>query len=373
MSTFSYLTFRFIYVVNSSFGKFSSTVQWQQQKSMKSQYWFTCLYSHLVYSFPNGIYQYVFLTLLLMSSCNCGSESNIICRFAEKNRTFFWTGEELTGNIEFLNSEYKKLSLKRIEVKLIGEFVYGVRQRSSNITGDDSRQEIFFSKKLFLQSSNGATEFVLSYGDHQWPFQFLLDDDLPPSLEQNIYNGSSIRYSLQIEFVRPEWLKVNLRKTIPIVVKYKSTSRSAVQLEAQDKSRKGVIFHVVLQQKLVTAGNDFSFDIDVRNPKKALIRRISMTLIQTLDLDPTDRKLSTLLEKNLEKTHRVRSTHLKENFQLQMPRSAPPTFTFHFPSSSEKLSIGVSYKLQFEVHLRGFFTNIRVQLPLIVAQHSQIE
>jgi hypothetical protein len=78
----------------------------------------------MFYSFQRGIYQYLFLTLILIGLSSGGLESNIICRFPGNGHNVFWTGDFVSGTIELVNNDYKDLKLKSIDAQLIGEFVY---------------------------------------------------------------------------------------------------------------------------------------------------------------------------------------------------------------------------------------------------------
>jgi hypothetical protein len=205
----------------------------QQQESMKNKYSCSCLYSNLVHSFHSVTYQCLFLTLILIGSSSGGLESNILCRFSEQNQTVFWTGEFVSGNIECTNSDHQELKLKSIEIELIGLLVYknvltGSRNRPSVSTG----RKTFFNQRLNLNSTNARGNFLLSYGNHKWPFPFFLNDSLPPSLKQKKSSDSFIHYFLQIVFVRPQWYRRNIKKKIPIVVKHASSPVDVMEVEA---------------------------------------------------------------------------------------------------------------------------------------------
>ncbi len=91
---------------------------------MKNKYSCSCLYSNLIYSFHSVTYQCLFLTLIVTGSSSDGLESNIICRFSEQNQTVFSTGEFVSGNIEFTNSDHQELKFKSIDIELMRVLVY---------------------------------------------------------------------------------------------------------------------------------------------------------------------------------------------------------------------------------------------------------
>jgi hypothetical protein len=326
----------------------------------------------MFYSFQRRIYQYLFLTLIFIGSSSGGLKSNIICRFSGNDHNIFWTGDFVSGTIELVNNDYKDLKLKSIDAQLIGEFVYTKETvQNWNKSSRTTYRETFFKKVLILRSDGGKNSFLLTYGNHVWPFRFLLNAFLPSSVEQTRFDGPYVHYFLRIVFVRPEWYRWNIEKTFPIVVKHVSPPVNATQLEGQKTNRKGVRLQVILHNSAVSNGKNFSFAVDIRNAKRHLIRRISMKLVQIRHLGPTREEQSYLIDRDLEKIHRFRDTNFHENFQLYVPHTALPTFSFHLSSSYDTMSLVVHYELRFEAHLRGFFTNIRLQLPLIVTNHLE--
>ncbi|CAF1025774.1 unnamed protein product [Adineta steineri] len=303
---------------------------------------------------------------------NGGLESNIICQFSEQNQTVFWTGNFVLGNIEFNHSRNEKMKLKRIDVELIGRLAY------KNIFADNTykstrntRHMIFFSQRLNLNFSNAKSDFLLPRGNYKWPFRFFLNDSLPPTLKKRQYLDSFIYYFIQITFVRREWYKRNIKKIIPIVVKYMSSPVDEMKVEAQEKNQKDVHLHVILHKSTIAVGNNVSFDIEIQNPKEVLINRISVTLAQHLKLGPAVHRRVDILNETLKTINHFQNSHLHKNFHFFIPRTIPPTFSFHYPMKSKEQPIIVNYELHFEAHLSGFSTNIRLKLPLVITDHPQ--
>ena len=355
--------------INSLVYNFSCIVQ--QQELMKNKYSCSCLYSSLVHSFHSVTYQCLFLTLIFIGSSSSGLDSNIMCRFPERNQTIFWTGEFVSGNIEFTNSDHRKLKLKSIDVELIGVLGYKITRNTYAWESRVTHYKTFFNQRLNLNSTNKRDTFLLLYGNHQWPFRFFLNNSLPPSLKKKKSYDSFIHYYLQIVFTRSEWYKRNIMKKIPIVVKHASSPVDAMKDEVQAKNRKGVHLHVLLQKPVVAIGKNVSFDVQIQNPKEVVINRITVTLAQHLKLGPAqDRKLN-LLNETLKTINQFKNPYLHENFQFHVSDTTPPTFSFHSPSSDKESPITISYELLFEAHLNGFSTNIRLQLPLIITDHPE--
>lgn len=335
---------------------------------MKNKY----LYSNLVYSFCSVTYPCLLLIVVLVGSSNGGLESNIKCRFSEQNRTVFWTGEFVSGNIEFTNSDHKGLKLKSIDIELVGRLVYkypftdgrgGAKIRSYSTE--------FFNQRSTLNSSDARNSIILPYSNNTWPFRFFLNDSLPPTLDPIQRLDSHLYYYIRILFVRPEWYKRNIKQTIPVVVRHVSSPVVVKKVEAQGKNRKDVHLHVILQRSDVAVGNSVSIDVKIQNPKEVPIHRILVILVQDLKLGPAvDRKIN-LLSKTFTSVNEFKSTYLHEKFQFHVPYTTPPTFSFH-PASNKQQPFNTSYELHFEAHLSGIFTNIRLQVPLTLCSYRGV-
>ena len=326
------------------------------------------------YSFHNVIYQCLFLTLILVDSSSGGLESNIKCRFSQQNQSEFWTGEFVEGNIEFTNSDHQKLKLKRIDVELSGTVVYKSPSTSYRNSGSTSAgHKTFFNQRLNLSSVNTRDDFLLQNDNHKWPFRFFLNDSLPPTLKQKKSSDSFIYYFLQIVFVRSEWYRRNIKKKIPIVVRRVSSPIHMVKVKAQEKNRKDVHLHVILQKSVVAVGKNVSFDVEIHNPKEVLINRITVILAQYLKLGrrAQDRRIHLLNEILWKKSTSLKKHIFTKPFSSMCHTRFHQRFYFHMSSSHSEPPLDISYELRFEAHLNGISTNIQLQLPLIIIDHPQ--
>ena len=310
-----------------------------------------------------------FLFILILNEGISGKlESNIICRFAQSNRTVFWTGEFVSDTIECTNADRQELKLKRIDFELIGRlgYKYVSGTRNSNMRTDT---KTFLNERLNLNSSKTQSGSRLRSGTHQWPLRFYLNASLPPSVEQRKTFDSFIYYIIKIIFVRSEWYKRNIEKIIPLVVKHKSSSVVSTKVEKHETNRNDVRLHVILQKSFVAVGKNISFDVEIDNPKEILIKRISVALVQELKLGPNQEKSRSLVDETLKTFNQFKNTHLRKNFQFRIPDAIPPTFLFHFPVKYYEPPISISYALQFDVHLPGIYTDIHLKLPLIITDN----
>jgi hypothetical protein len=313
----------------------------------------------MIRSFQNSIYQYLLFTSIIISYIIGKYEGHVICRFAEQNKTEYWTGELISGTLKFVNFTYGELKVKSIDVELIGELVYYAHRRRR------ARTVTIYHDQRSLLSHTDPKEFLLVDDDHNWPFSFRLDDSLPPSVRQTAAKGPYIHYYLRVHFVRPEWYKFNIDHKWDIVVSRSSSPEKVKQLEAE-KKQKGVHLKIILQKNIVIDGDYLSLDVNMQNPKQKLIRRISVKLVQIWHLYPEKGDEISLVDEDIEEFRSFRGKHLKKNFLIHVPLKTPATYLFHPVSGSDLKKVVVSYELRIQAHIRGFFTNIRLQFPVII-------
>ena len=322
------------------------------------------------YLYSNLVYPCLLLILVFIGLSNGGLESNIKCRFSEPDRTVFWTGEFISGNIEFTNSDRKGLKLKSIDIALIGRLVYKHVFDNRGGSSTKSYSAEFFNQRSAFNSSNARNNILLPYGNNTWPFRFFLNDSLPPTLDPIKRLDSQLYYYIRILFVRPEWYKRNIKQTIPVVVRHVPSPVIIKKVEAQGKNRKDVHLHVILQRSDVAVGNSVSIDVKIQNPKEVPIHRILVILVQDLKLGPTQGRKINLLNETFTSINEFKSPYLHEKFQFHVPYTTPPTFSFH-PASNKQRPYITSYELHFEAQLSGISTNIRLQVPLTLTDHPQ--
>jgi hypothetical protein len=311
---------------------------------------------------------YLFLTLILLSANSCKSEWDIKCRFGENGHNVFWTGEAISGFVDFVNNDHADLKLERINAELIGELRYRPEKKANSTESNSSNAVVFVTERIVVHPIGGQGKFQVPYGSHSWPFRLRLNGSLPASVDKNDSNLPVIRYFIRVKFVRPEWYNSNVERLCHIIVKHSALPTNVSKLEKQDTSkRKGVRLRVTLQKNAVNAGSNFSIDIDLDNPRQNYIDHISVTLVQNLELGSGKQEQYNLVRKNLEKIQKVKDKHFAGNFQLTVPHTASASFSFQLPSTSYTTqSLAIRYSLQFGLHLRGFFTNIYLQFPVIV-------
>ncbi|CAF1347289.1 unnamed protein product [Adineta ricciae] len=300
-----------------------------------------------------------FLFILILSSKKFVlSDTSVACRFDEQDDNIFWIGETITGFVDFVHKDSADLKLERIDGELIGETVTKVLEETENGNVERKVEEIIFNQKIFVGPLNTKGSFSVERGKHSWPFRFQLADDLPPSFEQNKTDVFKVHYYIRFSFVRSEWYRFNIHKTCPIVVRQPGRLLPLTKLKAEKSSRNGVRLRVMHDRNVVIAGHKLSFNANFINPKQALIRRVSIILTEYIEYDGREKSVD-IIKQDLDYIKALKDKHIDRNFQILIPSTTPVTFTFADSTANH-------YKLRFEVHLRGIFTNIKLEIPIVV-------
>ena len=307
----------------------------------------------------NRIGQYLFFMWIISDFNSVESQKNIICRFAKRNKTVYWTGEVVSGTFEFANTDYPNIELKSIDVELIGELRYHSKKVKRY-------KEVELVKNQHrLRSNRDGITVLLRPKKYIWAFNFRLNHSLPSSIENTNNYRPYIYYYVRIRLVRSEWYKLNFVQDCPIIVNRQSSSIHSNQIEKHEKNRNGVHLYAVLQKNVITNGN-VSLEINVQNPNQAIIHRISVGVFQFWDIFVEPTGPFKILGKDIHAIRENNGKKLKRSVQLHMPSKLPDTFQFLPPFTGGVKTVGLSYILEIEVHLRGLFTNIVLSLPLII-------
>ncbi len=219
-------------------------------------------------------------------------------------------------------------------------------------------EEIIFHQKILVHPYNKNGSFPVRRGTQSWPFRFQLTEDLPPSFDESKVNIVKIHYYIRFSFIRPEWYRFNIHKRFPVVVKQPGKLLKGIPMKTEKTSRNGVRLRVTFNKNIVVVGTNLSFNVDLINPKEALIRRVSMTFIQYVECD-SEKEQFHIIKQDLDYIKSSKQKHINKNYQIPLPSTISVTFSIDN-------SIMNYYKLHFEVHLRGFFTNIQVEVPIAI-------
>ncbi|CAF1404823.1 unnamed protein product [Rotaria sordida] len=198
----------------------------------------------------------------------------IKCLFDDQNKTQYWTGDMVSGVINFINNGYPDLKLKNINITLVGP-----SKRTTT-----KHEVIFFEEELISTSINNGSDFVLPVGNYTWLFRGRLGHVLPPSTRQTVSSSPYIRYFVRVRLSRSEWYKLDFQTDFRIIVRLNSSWPENVTRIEKQESQRGVQIRVSLPKNVVTAGNKLAFDIDIHNSEQVPIRSLSATLVQIWEI-----------------------------------------------------------------------------------------
>ena len=140
-------------------------------------------------------------------------------------KTFFYPGETIVGNI--IIRVDSTIRCKKISLKFIGESYI----RWTTGTGDNKKTykntEEYFNNSMTLAPLPPEKGITLNPGDYNYPFQFRLPNNLPPSVDHAPIETGYIRYYMKIKIDVDWWrLKSDIEGKIPLNV-----SRNKVEVE----------------------------------------------------------------------------------------------------------------------------------------------
>jgi hypothetical protein len=144
-----------------------------------------------------------------------------------------------------------------------------------------------------------------------------------------------------------------------------------IESKDDNKNVKGVHLHAILQKNIVVAGKKLILLIDLHNQNRALITRVSSTIIQERLLGPAGKEDITLLKQNLIGIDDFQGEHLHDKFEILLPGKAVPSCLYEPSKWSTRKPLVVRYELCLEAHVQGLCTNIHLRLPFTVVHSTQ--
>ncbi|CAF3337637.1 unnamed protein product [Rotaria socialis] len=139
---------------------------------------------------------------------------------------FYFAGEQIAGNISFQNTE-NKLELDAIFLECVGELGYSTQEVRHRRDANGNQQTEHYTKYhqvpflksrvSIVQPEYGQREIILYRGQYSWPFQFVLPNQLPPSLIPSTTTYPYVKYYARIVLDKP-WYKPNAKQVYPLTI-----------------------------------------------------------------------------------------------------------------------------------------------------------
>ncbi|CAF1178526.1 unnamed protein product [Adineta steineri] len=310
------------------------------------------------------------------------SESAEIRVSFDRSTLFYYSGENIIGNITFHNT-HEKLALDEIFLEFIGELGYTTREtrRRHDSNGRSHTEHFteyhripFTSHRIpVVRPQYGQREVTLYRGDYSWPFEFTLPQCLPPTSIPMSVAYPYVKYYMRIVLDKP-WYKPNAKQIYALTifprVNIHQLMNAQLPVPLSQTNRKKVHLQGRLLQTGVTPGEKLSLEINLDNPKCAEIKRIEATLIQHRQIAHSQQS-EVIFRMNLPDFSEFNGTNFRRTFELHLPTEyLSPTYTYSSQCPGALFTVAFHYELKLDVKVRGLFTDFKVSVPVIVGTET---
>ncbi|CAF3272716.1 unnamed protein product [Rotaria socialis] len=305
-----------------------------------------------------------------MGTCSSVSVSNISVRLDDTGKNAYYTGDTISGVIEFTNTDPTELKFDKITGVFAGKCVYVTRRHIRNGEEITIHTLPLFSAPLIPNSINDLSQRTLSPGKHTWPFSFTLPQYLPPSITEQTTYGQYIKYYIHIEIIRSEIYRRNIEKTLPFFIQHSSSIVAGTRIEDKKNNRNGVCLRAYFENNIAILGTYCTLHLEVDNPNASKINRISTELIQSRKFSIAAKEELTVMTQEMPDSKKLKGKQVNTQMNIILPATLPATYSFYPAGWSNGRKIAIDYWVHIELHLSGFFTNIELDIPIILAAAS---
>ncbi|UJR14334.1 hypothetical protein I4U23_001330 [Adineta vaga] len=308
---------------------------------------------------------------------NCSNSIGITMNI-DVSSLFYFTGDKILGNVSLIIPN-DKIEAEAIYIKLTGEIGYRTNRITSNRTRRrEKRREYhhipFYSSTVcFVRPESGQKELILSQGNYSWPFEFLIPDQLPPTINQSqIY--PHVRYYLQV-IIDKSWYKPNTREikylTIYPHVNILKTPQHSSSIQFFNQNRKDIVVKGTINKSGYVAGESINVTLEIDNSQQILIQRIDVAMFQGYRIGKMARGFS-LFQISLPNIINTKEFQFKEQFSVPIPSlTMPPTYKYQ--GTQGTILVDIHYFLKLAVKVEGLFTNFDVDMPFILGTEPKLD
>ncbi|CAF1151488.1 unnamed protein product [Adineta steineri] len=296
----------------------------------------------------------------------------------DRPNLFYFTGEQIRGEISFQNTQ-DKLSLDLIFLEFIGEVGYTTQETRHFKDNNNHPRTEHYTKQHHIpfinirvpvaQPQYGQREITLYRGQHSWPFAFVLPPNLPPSLIPSANSYPYVKYYTRIVLDKP-WYKPNAKQVYPLIifpnVNILHVPGGQQPVSFSNQNRKKIRLQGYLAQGGTVPGGKISIQFDLQNPKRSEIKKVEATLIQHRQVARTSHA-AVIFRTDISDLHEFNGTELQRTFELLVPSTClSPTYMYVTPCSGIPINVSVHYELLLDVKVRGLFTDFKVNVPVVI-------
>ncbi|CAF3729409.1 unnamed protein product [Rotaria sp. Silwood1] len=296
---------------------------------------------------------------------------------------FYYAGENVTGTISFHNAE-KKLTLTNVSLGFIGEIGYTGHKthQSCDSMGNVHTENRVGEHQLpfihthiqFTHSKDNENKITLEHGQHSWPFEFTLSDDLPPSSGSLTSSFPYIKYYMRIS-VTQLWHKFKKTQTFPLII----FPRINILHFNRDKqaiavyNRNHLHVRARVDRQSILPDESISLDINLNNENRLTIKGIEAILIQKQKIDRNHHS-QVIFKEDLPISENFTETQFHEIFDLQKPSTQlPPTYDYTASCSDLSIHTSITYELNIKVKVHEWHNQIDLIIPIVIGTESTLE
>jgi hypothetical protein len=295
------------------------------------------------------------------------SGSNTISINLERSNLFYFTGETVSGTVD-LNITNKKLEVDEIYITLTGEIGYKRMQTDSygHPTIIGYANVPFYSAKVIIgQPQSGEKRLILNEGQYSWPFQILLTDYLPPSIN-NPTSYPHVRYYLQV-FVDKSAHKPNTSEERYIIVYPRvnllQNPQYLLSATFENQSRSEIIFKGTLNKTGYVPGEAIQLTLEIQNRRRFLIQCIDISMLQLYKIG-IDTYKNIICQATLPRILNSDDQEIRETLSILIPsKLIPPSYEFQ-GGNERPTFVSIHYFLKFEVEVGGNFADFEGDIPI---------
>ena len=303
----------------------------------------------------------------------CGPSSQVVINLDRKIATFF-AGETVTGTVQFFVAN-DELEVDQIDLSLIGE-VGHYTEKTSTVNGKRTTNTTFHdlpflsTKQVLALPELGQKELKLKKGEYSWPFQMDLPDHIPPTVgNPNIY--PHIRYFIQV-LIDKAWYKSNTEENRYITVNPRVNilqSPNCLPSVFGNPNWRDIVLKGTLNKLGFEAGEVIHVTMEINNPRQALIKQITVTMIRNLLMGPVS-KTTTLSSRVIPEMMRRNEPKRVQSFDVMLP--PPPMIpSYQYEGGLQHVvHVNVSYLLRFHVNVQGIMDDFEMIAPFVIGTES---
>ncbi|CAF1552424.1 unnamed protein product, partial [Adineta steineri] len=276
-----------------------------------------------------------------------------------------------------LNIMEGKLEANEINLTLIGEIGYTTTQTISSGKGRTSTQTkyhhipFYSAKAIFVRPDLGQKELVYNQGNYSWPFQILLTEHLPPTLNQP-QSYPHVRYYLQV-MIEKTWYKPNKRETRYLTifprVNLLHNPQCLISTIFGNENRKDIKLKGTLNKLGFVPGELIVATLEIENRRNVLIQCINLSMTQLYDIGRNSRKII-IFDTVLPNIINLRNEFIRETFSILIPNiRLPPSYQFQ-GGLQASANVHIHYTIRFAIKVEGIFTNFDIDIPIILGTES---